>query len=78
MVVENKYYFYVVVIRNKIKHINNIQEMELHTKKWHKWISSNLDYEWQKYVIQKIQKHISSNLDYEWQKYVIQNFIVDE
>jgi hypothetical protein len=69
MVVENKYYFYVVVIRNKIKHINNIQEMELHTKKWHKWI--DVDF-------RKIQKHISSNLDYEWQKYVIQNFIVDE
>jgi hypothetical protein len=33
-----KYYLYVVLIRNNIRCINNIQEMELHAKKCHKWI----------------------------------------
>ena len=28
MVVENKYYFYVVLTKNKIRHINIIHEME--------------------------------------------------
>jgi hypothetical protein len=32
MVVLNKYYLYVVLIRNNIRCINNIQEMELQTK----------------------------------------------
>jgi hypothetical protein len=32
MVVLKKYYLYVVLIRNNIRCINNIQEMELHTK----------------------------------------------
>jgi hypothetical protein len=33
-----KYYLYFVLIRNNIRCINNTQEMELHTKKCHKWI----------------------------------------
>jgi hypothetical protein len=52
-----KYYLYVVLIRNNIWCINNIQEMELHTKKCHKWI--DVDF-------RKVQKQISSNLDYGW------------
>jgi hypothetical protein len=52
-----KYYLYVILIRNNIRCINNIQEMELHTNKCHKWI--NVDF-------RKNQKQISSNMDYDW------------
>jgi hypothetical protein len=48
-------YLYVVLIRNNIRCINNIQEIELHTKKCHKGI--DVDF-------RKIQKQISPNLDY--------------
>jgi hypothetical protein len=54
-----KYYLYVVLIRNNIRCINNIQEMELYKKKCHKWI--DVDF-------RKIQKQISSNLDYSWRR----------
>jgi hypothetical protein len=54
-----QYYLYVVLIRNNIRCINNIQEMELHTKKCHKWI--DVDF-------RKIQKQISSHLDYGWRR----------
>jgi hypothetical protein len=57
--VVKKYYLYVVLVRNNIRCLNNIQEMELHTKKCHKWI--DVDF-------RKIQKHISSNLDYGWRR----------
>jgi hypothetical protein len=49
------YYLNVVLIWNNIRCINNIQEMELHTKKCHKCI--DVDF-------RKIQKQIPSNLDY--------------
>jgi hypothetical protein len=52
-----KYYLYVGLTRNNIRYIKNIQEMELHTKKSHKWI--DVDF-------RKIQKQMSSNLDYGW------------
>jgi hypothetical protein len=64
-----KYYLYVVLIRNNIRCINNIHEMELHTKKCHKLIDVDFT---------KIQKQISSNLDYGWQrKNMIQNLVAD-
>jgi hypothetical protein len=50
-----KYYLYVALLRNNIRCINNIQEIELHTKKYHKRI--DVDF-------RKNQKQISSNLDY--------------
>jgi hypothetical protein len=54
-----KYYLYVVLIKNNIRCINNIQEIELHTKKCHKWIDVEF---------RKIQKQISLNLEYSWRR----------
>jgi hypothetical protein len=50
-----KYYLNVVLIRSNIRCLNNIHEMELHTKQCHKRI--DVDF-------RKIQEQISSNLDY--------------
>jgi hypothetical protein len=49
----------IVLIRNNIRCINYIQEMELHTKKCHKQI--DVDF-------RKNHKQISSNLDYGWRR----------